>query len=363
MAVAKDFQETAGNEETTAVKKGKSNGLATGLGMTTAVAATTLLTSNEAAAQAVPAGFTNVTSQGVSVAVSGNTATITVGAQTMTTAATNVVVTQAGQVFVTNAVAQSISGLAAAAGAAGAAGAAAGISGGAIAAGAVGIGVAAAAGGGGDDAPAATTTTPTPLGPTAPVVATPIPDIVVETGITEVSQTISFTDANDDTLSYTVELEDGSDLSTVGLSFDADTGVISGTYTSTTNTVVNITATDPGGLSATDSFQITINTAPVPSGVDASGVITKGYTIDIDGAALFIDDNPGDTLTYALNAEAEAAGFTIDPNTGQIGGTFNSDTNVTVVGNINTNKHFAKILDLSTIYMNMYWYLNKIEIN
>ena len=69
----------------------------------------------------------------------------------------------------------------------------------------------------------------------------------------------AFTDAETpNSLTYSASINPAN-----GLSFDAATRIVSGTPTSTGVSSVTITATDPGGLSASTSFTITVKAVPV----------------------------------------------------------------------------------------------------
>ncbi|OYY73521.1 MAG: hypothetical protein B7Y40_09150 [Gammaproteobacteria bacterium 28-57-27] len=77
--------------------------------------------------------------------------------------------------------------------------------------------------------------------------------------------TNSFTDPDmGDTLSYSATLADGSALPT-WLSFDAVTRTFSGTPDGQGVYSLRLTATDQGGLSASDNFDLTVNTTNVPT--------------------------------------------------------------------------------------------------
>ena len=65
---------------------------------------------------------------------------------------------------------------------------------------------------------------------------------------------------------------------------------------------VSITARDPGGLSATQSFSVKVNKAPEAKGTIPDGSITfgdNGYSVDV--SSYFTDAN-GDTMTYTVSS-------------------------------------------------------------
>ena len=124
----------------------------------------------------------------------------------------------------------------------------------------------------------------------APTVANPIPDQAATTG-TAFSFTLpagTFSDADNDSLTYTAQQTDGttdSELPT-WLSFTAGTGVFSGTPTSTdTGTLmVKVTASD-GTDSVSDTFDIVVS-APLPTlsiaVVEKSGVAETANFISVN---------------------------------------------------------------------------------
>ncbi|MBC3788096.1 putative Ig domain-containing protein [Spirosoma utsteinense] len=84
----------------------------------------------------------------------------------------------------------------------------------------------------------------------------------------------AFTDETPNSLTYTASISPVN-----GLSFDPATRIISGTPSMSGVSSVTVTATDPGSLSASTSFTITVNPAPVvvPSGpFSITGVTTVG---------------------------------------------------------------------------------------
>jgi methionine-rich copper-binding protein CopC len=155
----------------------------------------------------------------------------------------------------------------------------------------------------------------------APTLANALIDTTATAGTAMTAYVVAsnaFTDV-DSTLTYTATLADGSELSTKGLSFNADTRTISGTPTTVGTISVKVTATD-GSLSANDTFDIVVspaNSAPVSSDVD-------GVVADVFGAAVPITYTAGATSptftannTYTMGATT----VTVSGNTGTVLGT------------------------------------------
>ena len=151
---------------------------------------------------------------------------------------------------------------------------------------------------------------------TAPVVANAIGNKVFSPGVSNFAfAQDTFTDADTgDTLAYTALLvnADGSVSSLpTGLSFTPSTRTFNivttldvGIYT------IRVTATDPQGLSVTDTFSVTVSTAPVIVNSisdkiyapNVSGTITIADSNDTT-SNVFSDADTGDTLTYLLEIE------------------------------------------------------------
>ncbi|MDH5534619.1 MAG: putative Ig domain-containing protein, partial [Betaproteobacteria bacterium] len=139
-----------------------------------------------------------------------------------------------------------------------------------------------------------------------------------------------------DTLTYAATLDDGSNLP-AWLAFNAATRTFSGTPLQADVGTINVkvTATDGGGLSAADTFALTVenvNDAPVvavPLG-DWSFEAGSAFSFLIP-ATTFGDEDPGDTLSISasifgglplpewLSFDAASATFTGNPTAGNIG--------------------------------------------
>ncbi|HWA17690.1 MAG TPA: putative Ig domain-containing protein [Devosia sp.] len=96
----------------------------------------------------------------------------------------------------------------------------------------------------------------------APRLGVPFPDQsgTAGTAINFTVPTNTFTDADNDTLAFSAKLADGSALPS-WLSFNATTRTFTGTAPAGATLDIAITGTDPGGLSATDTFRLSIAAA------------------------------------------------------------------------------------------------------
>lgn len=183
------------------------------------------------------------------------------------------------------------------------------------------VAVVAACGGGGSDSPA-----PAPTPNTAPIAVSSIGPRSATTGTAFSLATASFfSDANGDTLSYTVT------GLPAGLSISASTGVISGTPTVASATgspyTVTITAADGRGGSVAQAFTLTVtlgaNNAPARVGTITTQNGVEGTAFSLATAGFF-NDPDGETLTFG--ATGLPNGVSINTSTGQISGTPASGT-------------------------------------
>ncbi len=140
----------------------------------------------------------------------------------------------------------------------------------------------------------------------APTVATAIPDQEATEG-TEFILTFDagvFTDADNDPLSYSATLADGSALSTSWLSFDADTRTFSGTPPEGSEGTVSVTVTASDGTNTvTDTFDIEIaaagNTRPTVTQTAVTIEVARGATLALTDLADDIgwsDPDPDDSV-------------------------------------------------------------------
>ncbi len=138
----------------------------------------------------------------------------------------------------------------------------------------------------------------------APTVSNQIPDITFDPGIDVVMFPLTnFSDADGDILTYTAS---SSDTSLVTLRRDGTrlylTPVAAGTAT------ITITVSDPGGLTATQTFTATVpvpNSAPTTVGTIPAQTVNVGGTATVDVSSYFSDAD-GDTLTYTAVSSATA---------------------------------------------------------
>lgn len=109
-----------------------------------------------------------------------------------------------------------------------------------------------------------------------------------------------FTDPDNDTLSYTAESSDNAiaTANAVGSTVTI-TPLAAGTAT------ITVTATDPGGRTATQEFSMTVNSsnrAPVPKGSIGDLMLTLGdASKELDVSEKFVDAD-GDTLSYTAES-------------------------------------------------------------
>ncbi|MEM9969721.1 MAG: putative Ig domain-containing protein [Pseudomonadota bacterium] len=116
----------------------------------------------------------------------------------------------------------------------------------------------------------------------------------------------TFQDFTQTPLTITAALNDGSDLSTIGLSFDAGTGTFSGIFTSTDDVRIRLTATDEAGESVSTTFRIRSNEAPVVNNPIADQEIVGGEAFTFRVPNNTFDDPDNDNLT--LNASLVGGG-------------------------------------------------------
>jgi large repetitive protein len=139
-----------------------------------------------------------------------------------------------------------------------------------------------------------------------PVVATAITDqsASLNTAFSYIVPTGTFTDANNDTLTYTATKDDGTTLPT-WLTFNAATQTFSGTPATTDigNLKVKVTAND-GQATASNTFLLSVsNTPPVVASVinDQSATPSTAFTYTVP-TGTFTDANK-DTLTYTATKD------------------------------------------------------------
>ena len=137
----------------------------------------------------------------------------------------------------------------------------------------------------------------------APVAVGTIPNYLLEFGGSKVTFNAAqyFSDPNGDTLAASAASIHRSNTAIIDVTGYGNWNVdlvpkAAGTVT------VTLTAKDPGGLSATQSFSVKVNKAPEAKGTIPNGSITfgdNGYSVDV--SSYFTDAN-GDTLTYTASS-------------------------------------------------------------
>ena len=111
-----------------------------------------------------------------------------------------------------------------------------------------------------------------------------------------------FTDPDGDPLSYSTASDDAS-IATASISGESMTvdGLAPGT------TSITVTASDPMGLSASGSFEVTVETVPEAVGTIADVALQIGGDSLVMGIAQYFEDDDGDALTYTVSASGNAA--------------------------------------------------------
>ena len=128
-----------------------------------------------------------------------------------------------------------------------------------------------------------------------PVVSSTLADVSVAKGvaITAIDMSTHFTDANSDTLAYTMT-GNPSGLTLVG-------STLSGSSTATGTYTITITASDTeSGVSTTFDVTITNTTPTVVSAASDQSIAKGGTMTSIDLSSVF-EDADNDTLTYAVS--------------------------------------------------------------
>ncbi|WP_223488583.1 M10 family metallopeptidase C-terminal domain-containing protein [Pseudomonas sp. A-RE-19] len=137
----------------------------------------------------------------------------------------------------------------------------------------------------------------------APVLATPLLDqnATENTPFSYVVPATSFTDPDNDSLSYTAKLANGSALPS-WLTFDAATRTFSGTPSDTAsgNYDVLVKATDPAGASVSDSFALVVADAPANTITGTNNAETLNGTA---GADLILGLGGNDTIKAGTGAD------------------------------------------------------------
>ena len=146
-------------------------------------------------------------------------------------------------------------------------------------------------------------TGPAPTPNRAPTASGSIPALTVAVGGTATVNVAGyFTDPDGDALTFTAS---SSSASTASVAVSGS--VVTVTATARGVATVTVTATDSGGLSAQQSFEVTVpNQAPVATGTVPAQTVFVGDTAHVDMAAYF-NDADGDALTYSAASSNAAA--------------------------------------------------------
>ena len=155
-----------------------------------------------------------------------------------------------------------------------------------------------------------------------------IPGLTLTVGDTEsVDVSSYFSDPDGDALSYAVTSSDA-EVATVSVSGSTVTltGVAAGMAT------VRVTASDPDGLSASQSLEVTVpNRAPEAVGTVPDLTLTPGDTASVDVSSYFSDPD-GDALCYtAASSDAEVATVSVSESTVTATGVAEGTATVTVM--------------------------------
>jgi hypothetical protein len=105
-----------------------------------------------------------------------------------------------------------------------------------------------------------------------------------------------------------------------GLSFNAKNMTISGTPTTAGVSSVTVTATDPGKLSSSTIFTITVNpaagnTPPIVVSPVANATISVGQSYSLNVASVFTDNETPNQLTYSVSGLSKGLTFSQKTNT------------------------------------------------
>ena len=146
----------------------------------------------------------------------------------------------------------------------------------------------------------------------APMVANEIDDQTVTRGDpVDVSIAETFTDPDGDTLSYSTKSDDAT-IATARISGERMT--IDGLAPGTTS--ITVTASDPMGLSDSDSFDVEVETVPEAVGTIADVMLQVGGDPNLMNIAQYFKDDDGSELTYTVSISGTAVGASLSGSSG-----------------------------------------------
>ena len=162
----------------------------------------------------------------------------------------------------------------------------------------------------------------------APVVAASIPPMVTTEGHTVVVDVLPyFTDPDGDTLSYEVATTDAA-VVRVTLSGSLATAAAGAEGTAT----LTVTARDPGGLSVSQSIDVTVrpNHAPMATGTIPAVDLASGEIVEVDVSRYFTDSDGGALIYEASSSNTRVAAVSVSWLTMSVSGVAAGTATVTV---------------------------------
>ena len=160
-----------------------------------------------------------------------------------------------------------------------------------------------------------------------PVPRGTIPPITVRVGQTEsVDVSSYFAEPDGEALTY-----GAASSSPAVATVSAAGSTVTVTAVAKGTTIVRVTATDPGALSATQEFLVTVpNRAPEPVGTIADETVEVGGAVAVDLSAYFADPD-GDGLGYAaMSSNASVAGVSVSGSAVTVTAVAKGTANVTI---------------------------------
>ena len=190
----------------------------------------------------------------------------------------------------------------------------------------------------------------------APVASETIPDQTVDVGgsATTVDVSSYFTDADNDTLTYTASFSD-----TAKVTVSVSSATVSITAVATGTATITVTATDPGSLTATQTFSVTVvqpNRTPTAVGTVLKQTISPGAsTVSVNLSGHFSDPD-GDALTYTASssdtavATASVSGTTVSVSRVSVTATGTATITVTATdpGGLSATQTFSVTVAVAT---------------